>query len=404
MEASLQVRFAALTDVGRVRAANEDNQGQAEYPWGQVYVVCDGMGGHVGGAKASSIAVASILEYLARDSAQDPVETLRKAISFANEQIYATALNQRELKGMGTTCVVLLQKETGLWLAHVGDSRAYIFTDGKLYKLSRDHSFVQKLVDQGTIAEEDAESHPRKNELLRALGINGDVDVEVTADPIYPKKGDLFLLCSDGLYGMTGDTGIQKVLAGAGSLEDKAKLLIEEANEAGGTDNITVQLIHVTASPHVANRYQAIKPPLNTARTMPLEQSAGAIPPSNPEPSFLERHKFPLIFVVVALLAVGSYFGITMAGKASAKAEREKFVKDSTRKDSITKADVIADSLEALKNDTTDGPTADSVTINKSLPKEGKSNGVQQKTPPNDETRTQTRNPASFGKATPKGK
>jgi serine/threonine protein phosphatase PrpC len=315
MEATLQIKLAVRTDVGRVRAANEDNQGHAEYYWGQVFVVCDGMGGHVGGAKASTIAVNSILEFLARDDARDPAESLSKAIAFANEQIYATALNQRELKGMGTTCVALLQKETGLWLAHVGDSRAYIYTDGKLFKLSRDHSFVQRLVDQGTILEEDAESHPRKNELTRALGIAGEVEVEVAEVAIFPKKGDLFLLCSDGLYGMTGDTGIQKVLAGAGTLDEKAQLLIDEANESGGTDNITVQLIYVTDSPHVVNRYLPIKPPVNFARTSPVEQQVAASPAAaEPYVPFAKKYMIPLVFVITALLAtatilIGDPFG-----------------------------------------------------------------------------------------------
>lgn len=352
MKAVLQIQFAATSDTGRVRGANEDNQGHAEFPWGQVFVVCDGMGGHVGGAKASEIAVSSILEYLARDSAHDPVASLRKAIEFANEQIYATALNQRELKGMGTTCVALLQKETGLWLAHVGDSRAYIYTDGKLYKLSRDHSFVQGLVDQGTIAEEEAELHPRKNELMRALGVTSEVEVEVTQDPIYPKKGDVFVLCSDGLHGMTGDTGIQKVLAGSGSLEEKTQALVQEANEAGGTDNITVHLIHVTDSPHVVNRYLAIKPPVHLGRTLPVEQAIGAN--AEPKPPFFKRYMIPLVFGGVFVLVVGLFFSGVLGGMGGkSQAELGQAVRDSTRR---------ADSLETVRqNHLRDSVFADSI-------------------------------------------
>lgn len=347
METPLQIIHVARTDVGKVRAANEDNQGHAEYYWGQVFVVCDGMGGHVGGAKASQIAVDSILEFMARDKAENPAASLEKAIAFANEQIYATALSQPALKGMGTTCVAILQKETGLWIAHVGDSRAYIYTDGKLFKLSRDHSFVQRLVDQGTIAEEDAELHPRKNELTRALGIKGDVEVEVTAEPIFPKKGDVFLLCSDGLYGMTGDTGIQKVLAGPGTLDEKAKLLIDEANEGGGNDNITVQLLHVTASPHIANRYTAIKPPIHLGRTMPVEQAVAPVAaPAQPHVPIVKKYLIPLVFGITALLALG----IVLLQVDWGKAEREKlearkeFVRDSIEMDSLKKA-LYADSL-----------------------------------------------------------
>jgi serine/threonine protein phosphatase PrpC len=348
MESSLQLRFAAHTDTGRVRAANEDFHGHAEYPWGQVFVVCDGMGGHVGGATASHIAVSSILEYMARDTARDPAASLEKAISFANEQIYARALNQPELRGMGTTCVMLLQKDSGIWLAHVGDSRAYIYTDGKLHKLSRDHSFVQRLVDQGAIEEEDAESHPRKNELTRALGIRGDVDVEVAAAPIFPKQGDLFVLCSDGLYGMTGDSGIQKVLAGKESLEDKAALLIEAANAAGGHDNITVHLIQVTASPHAANRYVAIKPPVHLGKTLPLEQVVDESP-TRPEenPSFFKRNMIPLVFGGVFLLAVAIVgVGWVRNSAKAAKEARNEFVTDS-----LKRAADVADSLATVRAD-----------------------------------------------------
>jgi serine/threonine protein phosphatase PrpC len=360
MASTLQLEFAAQTDVGKVRAANEDNHGHAEYPWGQIFVVCDGMGGHVGGAKASHIAVTSILEYMARDDARDPKVSLQKAISFANEQIFATALSQRELKGMGTTCVMLLQKETGLWLAHVGDSRAYIFTDGKLHKLSRDHSFVQRLVDQGTIAEEDMELHPRKNELTRALGISGEVEVEVAADPIFPKKGDVFVLCSDGLYGMTSDTGIQKVLAGAGSLEEKAQLMIDEANEAGGTDNITVHLIHIMESPHVVNRFLPVRPPVHQGRTMPLEQTVETSPAAGAGRSgqvpFFKRYMIPLIFLGVFLLAAG-IFAVGWWRDAQAREAqevRDKYVRDSTKaaQDSIAvvKADSVAKVEQAYRD------------------------------------------------------
>ncbi len=346
MEVSLQIQHVAKTDVGKVRSANEDNHGHAEYYWGQVFLVCDGMGGHVGGAKASQIAVSSILEFFARDRAENPVSSLEKAIQFANEQIYATALSQPALKGMGTTCVVVMQKETGLWIAHVGDSRAYIYTDGKLFKLSRDHSFVQRLVDQGTIDEEDAELHPRKNELTRALGIKVDVEVEVTVDPIFPKKGDVFLLCSDGLYGMTGDTGIQKVLSGAGSLEEKAGLLIDDANECGGNDNITVQLLQVTDSPHIANRYTPIKPPIHLGRTMPVEQAAATVAaPQQAHVPIVKKYLIPLVFGITALLALGIVLMQYMANKK--KEARQQFVQDSTHVADSTRKEFVIDSIQS---------------------------------------------------------
>jgi serine/threonine protein phosphatase PrpC len=328
---SLRIQFASLTDVGRVRSANEDNLGHAEYPWGQLFTVCDGMGGHVGGAKASHIAVSSILEFMARNDAADPIASLNQAVRFANEQIYATALNQRELKGMGTTCTVLLQKESGIWLAHVGDSRIYILSDRQLHKVTRDHSFVQGLVDEGLIAEEDAESHPRKNELKRALGIGGDVDVEVTQQPIFPKKGDVFLLCSDGLNGMVSDRNIEQILNGPGSLQEKVKTLIDAANAGGGNDNITVQLVEVLDSPHLANKFVAIKPPINLARTMPVQEDAEA--PAAPMDTRTVLQKYWVAIVFCGVILVAGVIGAVMMGGGPSKEEiRAKFVKDSTAK------------------------------------------------------------------------
>lgn len=347
----LEIEYAALTDVGRMRSANEDNLGHAELPWGQVFVVCDGMGGHVGGARASQIAVSSLLEYFARDLMVDPTDSLRRAVGFANEQIYATALNEPALKGMGTTCVILLQHETGLWLAHVGDSRIYIHTDGQLHKLTRDHSFVQGLVDQGLIAEDEAESHPRKNELMRALGIGGEVEIEVTQEPVFPKKGDLFLLCSDGLNGMASDRRIEEILSTSSSLSTKAQLLIDAANAAGGSDNITVQLVSITASPHLSNRYVAIKPPINMARTMPVQENIAPVVPTDPR-SPLQRYWVGIVFCGVVLIAgilgIAGVFSSNAADTAAAKALADSLRADSiarvetARKDSIAEVDSLA--------------------------------------------------------------
>lgn len=342
-----------------MREANEDNMGHAEYPWGQVFTVCDGMGGHVGGATASRIAVSSLLEFFARHDAADPADLLNKAVHFANEQIYATALNQPSLKGMGTTCVILLQKESELWLAHVGDSRIYIFTDGQLHKLTRDHSFVQGLVDEGLIAEEAAEEHPRKNELMRAMGIAAEIKVEVTKNPIFPKQGDVFLLCSDGLNGMIGDRNIEEILKKRGMLGSRAQLLIDAANAAGGKDNITVQLIEVMDSPHLSNRYVAIKPPINMARTMPVQE---AVPFPVDTRTTLQRYWVGLVFFGVILVA-GVIAMMMYGGGPSAAELREKAIKDSTHtadslrivaQDSVAKALRATEIADSLHKDSVD--------------------------------------------------
>jgi serine/threonine protein phosphatase PrpC len=256
---SEKLKEYGLTDVGLVRKANEDSMGSAQTRNGHVFVVCDGMGGHVGGATASSIAVKSILEFLDSQDLTDIPSGISSAIQFANEQIYATAQMDPNLKGMGTTCTVLVVNGDHVHIGHVGDSRIYLFTDGGLHRITKDHSFVQSLVDQGIIPDSEAENHPRKNELLKALGIRPNVEPTVNEQPIQPKVGDVFMMCSDGLCGLVNDASMKKILR-EGSLEHQATTLINAAKAAGGHDNITVQLIEITASPFSASVFVDMNP------------------------------------------------------------------------------------------------------------------------------------------------
>ena len=180
--------------IGLVRKANEDSIGSLTNKQtngnGDIFVVCDGMGGHVGGATASQTAVKCILQYFEQEVNPNPIVALEKAISFANQQIFGLAQQDPNLKGMGTTCTVLLSKEAKIYIAHVGDSRIYINTDNKLYRITKDHSFVQKLVDVGQLEDSEMENHPRKNELTKALGIGANVEVEVAENAILAKSGD----------------------------------------------------------------------------------------------------------------------------------------------------------------------------------------------------------------------
>ena len=290
----MKINFFEKTDVGRVRKANEDNMGHLEKSWGWVFTVCDGMGGHVGGATASSIAVNSILEFLGQDQApSDPRAALAKSLEFANEQIYATTLQQPELRGMGTTAVILLMIDSQIWLAHVGDSRIYIHSEGKLHRLTRDHSFVQTLVDQGIIAEDEMELHPRKNELTRALGTRPSVEPEVSERPVLPQAGDSFLLCSDGLYGMIDPTEILGILKTNPALQPATERLIFEANERGGLDNITVQLVEIMDSPHAKSRFDEVRVRADLAHTQPgISNSGGAASQAGGQDSFFKKPAF----------------------------------------------------------------------------------------------------------------
>jgi serine/threonine protein phosphatase PrpC len=249
----------SLTDVGRVRSANEDNLGEEQTPNGHLFVVCDGMGGHVGGATASSIAVNSIIEYFMREKYDNLILAIDRALSFANEQIYASALSNPDLKGMGTTAVVLLIRGEECFIGHVGDSRIYLRSNGKLNRITKDHSFVQTLVDNGVIRDEDAENHPNKNQILQALGIASEVNSTVCQSPILPKAGDMFMLCSDGLNGMVTDRDLENILQ-EDNLDVSTINLITAANNAGGHDNITASLVLIEESVHATSYFQHFNP------------------------------------------------------------------------------------------------------------------------------------------------
>lgn len=245
MSFSDKFRFANHTDVGRSRKQNEDAMGFFECPNGNgyVFIVCDGMGGHVGGATASNTAIKAIRYSLEKDYFADPRQAIRESIKFANREIYQRAKENPDLRGMGTTCVMVIYRDGQCYIGHVGDSRLYLYRDGLLERVTKDHSFVQMLVDQGVISDAEAESHPRRNEILRALGTESSVDVEVRILPFAPQIQDTLLLCSDGLNSMLTDDQIEHILDGFTDISQKALDLVEAANHAGGLDNITVQLV-----------------------------------------------------------------------------------------------------------------------------------------------------------------
>ncbi|MCL2650260.1 MAG: Stp1/IreP family PP2C-type Ser/Thr phosphatase [Candidatus Azobacteroides sp.] len=247
-----------ITDVGLVRSANEDNCYAAETPNGFLFVVCDGMGGHVGGAEASTIAVKSIVDFFTKKHIVVR-QALTEALAFANKQILSVAAERPELKGMGTTACVLLLQDDKAWYVHIGDSRIYLFCNKQqqLHRLTKDHSVVQGLVDQGIICEAEAEHHPDKNRILKALGIHEEIQPEVCVMPVLPAKGDIFLICSDGLSGMVSDEVLQHILKQKIPLQEKGVNMLSLSKQAGGTDNITIQLIQVSNSPHKRSIFES---------------------------------------------------------------------------------------------------------------------------------------------------
>lgn len=257
--------------VGNVRKAQEDSHDmKLKTPNGDVFVVCDGMGGHVGGAKASTLAVEGILAFLNKEKYNNPVEALNGALQFANMQIIGYAGEHPEYKGMGTTACILLFQGDEAWIAHVGDSRIYLYLgkEKELHRITKDHSYVQTLVDAGEITDEQAEHHPNKNRILKALGVTTNLQPTFNYQnkPILPKNDDVFLICSDGLSGMIPDKTIKEVLSKKElSIEQKGDELIRLAMEGetvqpGGQDNCTVELIKVDNSPWKESEFKSYNP------------------------------------------------------------------------------------------------------------------------------------------------
>ena len=245
-------KFGNLTDTGLVRKANEDYYGCFETANGYIFVVCDGMGGHVGGAVASQTAVEAIMEFFNAALYENTIVSMQNALVAANNAILQKIIETPELDGMGTTCVLLIIKNDTVYYAHIGDSRIYYLHNQTLQRITADHSFVQTLVDAGHITETEAELHPKKNQITKALGIAKTIEPTICNNPILPVENDMFLLCSDGLTGMVADAFISKVLTDTtNDLQQKATALIMLANNNGGVDNVTAQVIRFsnTANP-----------------------------------------------------------------------------------------------------------------------------------------------------------
>ncbi len=244
----MPITSASRTDVGRIRKHNEDDCGEFRSESGHLLlVVADGMGGHRGGATASRMAVETIGRVFQAEAGEaelrDPAGLLRRAFGEANTAIFQASSDDEGLRGMGTTAVSLLHStEGGGWVAHVGDSRAYRLRDGKLEALTVDHSLVAELQRRGLIDAEEALVHPRRNEILRCIGVVAEVQADVRSVDVQP--GDCFALCSDGLCGVLRDPEIAAVLA-AEAPDQAVNTLIDRANECGGPDNITVQVATV---------------------------------------------------------------------------------------------------------------------------------------------------------------
>ena len=236
------MEFSYLTDPGQVRDHNEDSVTIVKNAAGEILMaVADGMGGHKGGEIASSIAITHIGKRFVDTSSvgnkEDAINFLKEIVSEANMLLYKYTENNPESVGMGTTIVMALLTKEFLLFGNIGDSSGFVIKDKKLYKITNDHTLVNLLVKSGEITEEEAKDHPRKNVLMRALGANISVEMDV-----FDVERDVsgILLCSDGLTNMLDKNQIETVLNSDIDIDAKVQKLINKANNRGGTDNISV--------------------------------------------------------------------------------------------------------------------------------------------------------------------
>ena len=320
--------------IGNVRKAQEDSHDiKMKTPNGDVFVVCDGMGGHVGGAKASSLAVESIINYLKAEKYSDPQTALDGALQFANMQILGFAASNPEYKGMGTTaCIVLLQSDEA-YIAHVGDSRIYLYLgkEKELHRITKDHSYVQTLVDAGQITDDEAEHHPNKNRILKALGIMPNL--QPSFNKAKPKNGDIFLICSDGLCGMIPDSTIENVLGQKRSLEERGEMLISlamqgETVQPGGQDNCTLELIQIDNSPWPESEFVSYNP-------------------SKPQKVEKKRKSPKTVIILAVVLVLIAALGVTGIYVKNNKREKNKIQEEISKIDAQIKEK--NDSISSIK-------------------------------------------------------
>jgi protein phosphatase len=278
-------RTAVATHTGRKRRHNED----AYVLQPPLFAIADGMGGARAGEVASSLAAAALQSGEVDGNGKERVTALIQA---ANRSVYERSSQDAEVAGMGTTMTVALVEDATVTLGHVGDSRAYVLRDGELEQLTDDHSLVAELVRGGKLSAEEAEHHPQRSVITRALGTDPDVDVDTFT--VEAEDGDVFVLCSDGLTDMVGDDEIGEVLAGSReNLKEAAEELVRRANKAGGQDNITVVAFEMTDEPDEQTLEQTVE------QTQPMPAAE-----ATPEPERRRMWRFlPLLILLLGIAA-----------------------------------------------------------------------------------------------------
>jgi len=296
-------RSAAVTDAGRRRRHNEDAY-VCDPP---LFAVADGIGGAQAGELASSLAAAAVRDD-STDGHGDGRRRVDELIQEANRRVYQRQSEDASLSGMGTTMTVALVEDGHVWIGHVGDSRAYLVRGERLEQLTEDHSLVAELVRSGRLSPEEAETHPQRSVVTRALGTDPDVDVDTFS--IDPKPGDLFMLCSDGLTSMVSDDAIlAEIRKHRDDLRGSAKALVRAANRGGGEDNITVVFFEIQADEDAGERTVTLPPPQQEdADDEDTLDELDRVPAGQTAPRGRERRDHPVrrrvVFVTLLLLLV----------------------------------------------------------------------------------------------------
>jgi protein phosphatase len=306
-------QVASITDTGRRRRHNEDAF-VCEPP---LFAVADGMGGAQAGELASGLAAAALRDDENRSGGEQRVDDLIQA---ANRRVYERQTQDSAATGMGTTMTVALVEDGRVAIGHVGDSRAYLIRGGKLEQLTEDHSLVAELVRSGKLSPEEADTHPQRSVITRALGTDPDVDVDTFS--VETRPGDLFLLCSDGLTSMVGDdTILREVERNRSDLRAAGKALVRAANKGGGDDNITVVFFEIVAGSGSAEsgngateRTIALPPPIEDDDEETLDEHHGVPPIAVEERRETSHAGRRALFALLALVLVVGVCGFAVWG------------------------------------------------------------------------------------------
>lgn len=313
MQSQPQLRVGPKSHPGKVRSENQDRMSRFVSPFGEVFIVADGMGGHQGGATAAMMTIEGFASHLSNLPQGATVEeALQYAATKTNEQIFHSANSGDPATAkMGSTVVLALVSGAQARIAHAGDSRAYLFRNGQLHRLTKDHSAVQRMLDLNLLTEAEARDHPDSSVILRAFGQKPEIELEVSA-PLTLQNGDGLLLCSDGLCGYVEDAEIARAIGAHENPQQIADALVELALDAGGEDNVTVQFLQY------GHRTRIVRAAPLEGRTRPQRAAsnpASATASAGSARSVAPRWRLSGYVMIGALAIVAFLFGWLFGGR-----------------------------------------------------------------------------------------